>query len=386
MSRFLRSALLMSSLALTGCNLSHISTIEDPKIALNNPYSKIEDDSKIGKYFLSDDERSIDEAGVMDELEERLEYSASSYFGRNVEFSTPYFLEAGQRIILAKRGELGIIDVQSEPFYQLTSGQKMTVKYLAEREGLNVSLDSLNSLEELVKKKPLYSAIVSDLGGFAFSLLFTHVIVMDNGKRRLYGVANTLVHEPTHHFIEMAEPYFQLPVIFYPNERMGLVETACDVIGDKVMLQFEIDHLWKGSELYKHFIIGRERNEKVTGILQNAVKQFNEIPLEKRMKERNKIFRRLSKETSRQLGKTIKLNEANLSLAQRYSGKKERYNQMVEIADTIGPTKFISLISDVYTDKQLKVAHHYVVDLGASTVEFLRNKFRKKDTDWPGIL
>ena len=135
----LKPLILASSLVLTGCNLSYLSVIPDPAIAQKNDFAKIEDKSRIGRYFLSDWQTTLDKAGVMGELEERLEHSASVYFGRKVEYSTPYLAETGQRIILAKRGELGIIGVQAEPFYQFTPEQKKASQYYAERKGLPVN-------------------------------------------------------------------------------------------------------------------------------------------------------------------------------------------------------------------------------------------------------
>ncbi len=381
--KILNSAILASSLALTGCNLSYISTIKDPTIAQNNPFSKIEDDSQIGKYFLSKKKRkSLDDSGVMSELEERIEYSASSYFGRKVEISTPYYTEAGYRVILANRGELGIIDVQAIPFWKLSDEQIKAIQYNAERGGLNV-----HSYKK-VEGEPLYAAYVSGLGGFAFSLLFTHVIVMDNDKDSLYNVTSTFAHEGTHHFIEMAEPYFQLPVIFYPNERMSIVETASEVIGNKVALQFEKDHLIPGSRLQASYVDSRKSNEKAIEVWQEIIKRFNDIPLQQRKKNRNTIVKELSDYASEQFSRPCEINEANMSLAERYGGMPERYAMMSDIADTIGPTDFISLVADIQTDAQLKIAHDYVVNKGlhgTGSIERLRDYFRKKDTDWPSI-
>lgn len=399
MSSSLKHLVLASSLALAGCwNLSYISTIENPKIALNNPYNKIEDNSNVGKYFLSDkriiysNPLTIDE--IINEVHGRTEYSASSYFGRKVEFAKPYYVEAGARIILANRGELGIIGVQSVPFYQFTPGQREKAQYYAERNGLDVPLHSLDehlySLDEKIKGEPMYAAYVSDLGGFAFSLLFTHIIVADNNwgsrNRNLYGSVSLLAHEATHHLIETAEPFFQLPVIFYPNERMDMVETACDVIADMVALQFEKDHLLPASRLYADFVNSRKRNETALEVWQTMVERFEAIPLRERRKNRDAILTELSDYASRQFGASFEVNEANLSLAKRYGGERERYNQMKEIADTIGPTKFILLVSDIYNDAELEFAHHYVVHKGLQDVNFLRDYFRREDANWPAVL
>lgn len=382
MFKSLKSAILASSLAITGCNLSYLSVIPNPAIAQNNPFTKMEDKSRIGRYFLSDSQATLDQAGVIGELEQRLEYSASAYFGRKVEFSTPYLAETGQRIILANRGELGIIDVQTILFYQFTPEQKKAAQYYAERKGLNVSIDSL---DEKISGEPIYAAYVSDLGGFAFSLLLTHAIVMDNDKSSLYGVTSIFAHEATHHFIEMAEPYFQLPVIFYPNERMSLVETACDVIGDKVALQFEHDHLIPGSGLYHHYLSARKRSEQSMEIWQALIERFKNMPAEKRITGRDKIMQEFTDYAHQQLGINYGVNEAMLSLFERYSGNRERYSQMVSIVNTIGPTDFISLVSDVHTEAQLEMAHDYVVNKGMRNVERIRDYFRREDTNWPDI-
>ncbi|MEK6969938.1 MAG: hypothetical protein AABW48_05920 [Nanoarchaeota archaeon] len=368
----LKPLILASSLVLTGCNLSYLSVIPDPAIAQKNDFAKIEDKSRIGRYFLSDWQTTLDKAGVMGELEERLEHSASVYFGRKVEYSTPYLAETGQRIILAKRGELGIIGVQAEPFYQFTPEQKKAAQYYAERKGLPV-----NDLDEKVSGEPIYAAYVSDLGGFAFSLLLTHVIVMDHDKSSLYNATSIFAHEATHHLIEMAEPYFQLPVIFYSNERMSLVETACDVVSDKVALQFERDHLVLGSKIFQNYNFSRKHSEQAMEKWQTVVEQFKAMPLEKRINERDRIMQ----EFSAQIG--IEVNEAVLSIVDRYSGNRQRYSQMEEIVKVIGPTDFISLVSDVYTDAQLELAHDYVVNKGMRNVERMRDYFRREDTNWP---
>ncbi len=378
----LKPLLLASSVVLTGCNLSYLSVIPDPNIAHSNPFSKIQDKSRIGRYFLFDSPTTLDKAGVTGELEQRLEYSASAYFGRKVEFSTPYYAETGQRIILANRGELGIIDVQAIPFYQLTPQQKKAAQDYAERKGLNVPLNSL----EKISGEPIYAAYVSDLGGFAFSLLFTHVIVMDNDKSSLYAGMNTFAHEATHHFIEMAEPYFQLPVIFYPNERMSLVETACDVVSDKVALQFEHDHLIPGSGLYDHYLSARKRSEKSMEVWQTLIERFKNMPAEKRITGRDNIMQEFTDYAHQQLGINYDVNEAMLSLFERYSGNRERYSQMADIIDMLGPTDFISLISDVHTDAQLEIAQDYVTKKGVRNIEKLRDYFRRKDTEWPRVL
>lgn len=390
----LKHLVLASSLALAGCwNLSYISTIENPKIAPNNPYNKIEDNSSIGKFFLSgkkilyDDSFTIDK--IVNEVHERTEYSASSCFGRKVEFAKPYYVEAGARIILANRGELGIIEVQSVPFYQFTPEQKKKVQYYAERKGLNVPL---HSLDEKVEGEPRYAAYVSDLGGFAFSLLFTHVIVADNNwgrpDRNLYSSVALLAHEATHHLIETAEPFFQLPVIFYPNERMDIVETACDVIADKVVLQFEKDHLSSGSRLYADFVNSRKRNETALEVWQTMVERFEGIPQSERIKNRDPILKGLSDYASKEFGILYEVNEANLSLASRYGGVRERYDLMKEIADAVGPTDFVYLVADVQNDAQLKIAYDYVINKGLrgmSGVGWLRDSFRREDTNWPPL-
>lgn len=370
----LKSMVLASSLVLSGCNLSYLSVIPDPAIAQS--YAKIEDKSRMGRYFLSDWPTTLDKAGVMGELEQRLEHSASVFFSRKVEFSTPYLAETGQRIILANQGELGIIGVQAEPFYQFTPEQKKAAQYYAERKGLNVPLDSL---DEKINEEPKYAAYVSDLGGFAFSLLFTHVIVMDHDKTSLYNTVGIFAHEATHHLIEMAEPYFQLPVIFYPDERMSLVETACDVVSDKVALQFERDHLDPGSKIFQNYNFSRKHSEQAMEKWQKAIEQFKAIPLEKRINERDRIMQ----EFSTQMG--MEVNEALLSIVERYSGNRQRYSQMEEIIRVIGPTDFISLVSDVHTDMQLGIAHDYVVNKGMRNVERIRDYFRREDTNWPDI-
>ncbi len=375
----LKPFILASALVMSGCNLSYISVIPDPAIVQNNSFAKIEDKSKIGRYFLSDSQTTLDKVPITGELEERLEYSASVYFGRKVEYSTPYYAETGQRIILANRGELGIIDVQAEPFYQFTPEQKKAVQYYAERKGLNVPVDSL----EKISGEPIYAAYVSDLGGFAFSLLFTHVIVMDHDKNSLYNVMSIFAHEGTHHFIEMAEPYFQLPVLFYSNERMSLVETACDVVGDQVALQFEQDHLVSGSKLHHQYVYARKRNETAIELWQTLIERFKEMAPDKRIKEREQIMQEFADYAYQQLGVRLEVNEAMLSIMERYGGERKRYVQMTEIAEVLNPTDFIALISDVYTDAQLEVAHDYVVNKGMRNIERMRDYFRREDTTWP---
>lgn len=404
MRSFLCSIVLSSGLALgSGGCMSYMrpNTPQEQQQA-RQVQPTINDSSDFAQYFAQEGRPRLGTEGTSDmeaRLEELLEDAMGQAFLEDVTFAPIYYQSSGYTLQIARRGGLSIIGARILYNQDFSDHECEALELLTDYMGPDigdVDLDSENFLElvsllqrrddapaadqlregqridafltgQFPDQEPQYSGFTMRMGGFALNLLLYHYVRIYPEQTSLHGWVDLLSHEMSHTFIfnESSLSYNAELLAGYLNwsdndDIVTIHETACNVVADRVTSIFFERHVERDSGLYQSFTNRGEISQRYGEVTRLLVDDYGRRSESVRLTRRDELFD-LYRERLRIEGFAPRVvNEAYLSLQNRYAGANQVREQLDAIADAVGLRDFVRIVPYLYTAEDLVIVHRRV--------------------------